>query len=35
VAVRRSLGEGVCCILGDFNAVSNRDERREVNDEAS
>jgi exonuclease III len=35
VAVRRSLGEGAWCTLGDFNAVSNRDERREVNDETS
>jgi len=31
VEVRRSLGEGAWCILGDFNAVRNGDERRGVN----
>ena len=28
-------GRGVWCVLGDFNVVCRRDERREVNEEAS
>jgi len=29
--LRRSLGEGVWCILGDFNMVGGSDERKGVN----
>lgn len=32
---RRNLGEGGWCILGDFNVVKDREERRGVNIEAS
>jgi len=32
VELRRSLGEGVWCILGDFNSVHSSDERRRVHD---
>jgi exonuclease III len=32
---RRSRGEGAWCVVGDFNAVCRRDERRGVNAEAS
>jgi len=28
VELRRSLGEGVWCVLGDFNAVGGSDEKR-------
>jgi hypothetical protein len=35
VEIRGDLGEAAWCILGDFNAVCNRDERRGVNDESS
>lgn len=31
VEIRRSLGDGAWCILGDFNAVRHGDERRGVN----
>jgi hypothetical protein len=33
--LRRSLGDGACCILGDFNTVGSGEERRGVNGEAS
>jgi len=29
--LRRSLGDGVWCILGDFNMVGGSDERKGVN----
>lgn len=32
---RRRRGNGAGCVLGDFNVVSNRDERRGVHDESS
>ena len=35
IEVRSALGDGAWCILGDFNAVGRRDERRGVNAEAS
>jgi len=35
ILARRNLGEGAWCILGDFNVVGARDERRGVDLEAS
>lgn len=35
IEFRRSLGEGVWCILGDFNSVRWSDERRGVNEVVS
>lgn len=35
VEERVSRGEGAWCVLGDFNVVCRRDERRGVNEEAS
>ena len=35
IELRKSLGEGVWCILGDFNTVGGSDERRGVNEGVS
>jgi hypothetical protein len=35
VVARKNLGIGAWCVLGDFNAVAEMDERRGVNDDAN